>query len=84
MDLTNQPILTVTYDLDDETGILTATFKDASDITLGTIEIENSKYRSLMRALTLAAEERVTSLMPQTGFRVSYDIQSERSEVKFG
>jgi hypothetical protein len=84
MDLTNQPNLIVDYELDEDTNILTATIKDASSVVLGTIVIENSKYRSLMRALTVAADERVTSLMPQVGYRVEYDIQSSSSEVKFG
>lgn len=84
MDLTNQPNLIIDYELDEDTNILTATIKDGSSAVLGTIVIENSKYRSLMRALTVAADERVTSLMPQVGYRVEYDIQSNSSEVKFG
>jgi len=84
MDLTNQPSLIVDYELDEVTNILTATIKDSSAVVLGTIIIENSKYRSLMRALTVAADERVTSLMTQVGYRVEYDIQSNSSEVKFG
>jgi hypothetical protein len=84
MDLTNQPNLIVDYELDEVTNILTATIKDSNAVVLGTIIIENSKYRSFMRALTVAADERVTSLMPQVGYRVEYDIQSNSSEVKFG
>lgn len=84
MNLTNQPNLKFTYELDEDTNILTVTIKDGSSVELGTFVIENGKYRSFVRALTIAADERVTSLMPQTGFRVEYDIQSNSSEVSFG
>jgi hypothetical protein len=84
MNLVNQPNLKFTYELDEDTNILTVTIKDGSSVELGTFVIENSKYRSFVRALTIAADERVTSLMPQTGFRVEYDIQSNTSEVSFG
>lgn len=84
MDLTNQPTLMMDHSLDEETGLLTISIKDGSEVELGTIVIENSKYRSLMRAMALTAEERVTSLMDQTGYKVTYDIQSLRSEVTFG
>jgi hypothetical protein len=84
MDLTDKPKIRLFYELDEDTNILTITFKDDLDVELGTIEIENSKYRSFMKALALMSEERVTTLMEQVGYKVTYDIQSLIGEVSFG
>ena len=82
MDLTNQPIIKFAYALD-EVGILNITIMDGSDAVLGTMIVENAKYRSLMDALSTMAQERVTSFMPQTGYRVAYEVQSNTAEVTF-
>jgi len=84
MDLKDKSIVRTFYDLNEDTNILTITFKDELDVGIGTIEIENTKYRSLMRALALMSEERVTSLMEQVGYKVTYDIQSLIGEISFG
>jgi len=84
MDLKDKTLVRTFYDLNEDTNILTITFKDELDVELGVIEIENNKYRSLMRALVLMSEERVTSLMEQVGHKVTYDIQSFIGVIEFG
>lgn len=84
MDLTAQPTLYITYELDPDTNILTMYIKDESNFSLGTIVIENSKYKSLMQAMALMAEERVTTLMAQTGYRNFYNVQDNTAEIVFG
>lgn len=84
MDLTGQDTLRVYYALDPDTNVLTISIKDGLDVDLGEIIIENTKYRSLMKALTVMSEERVTSLMEQTDYKVAYDIQSLIGEITFG
>jgi hypothetical protein len=84
MNLTGQTTIRTYYTLDPDTNILTIEIKDEADVLLDTIIIENTKYRSLMKAMALMSEERVTSLMEQIGFKVSYDIQSEIGVIKFG
>jgi hypothetical protein len=55
MDLTGQSTIKHEYDFNESTGITTITFKDASDVSLGTIEIETARYRELMGALRYTA-----------------------------
>lgn len=84
MDLRDKPILYTHYSLDDETGIVTISIRDDSNIELGSIVIENSKYRSFLRAMTLMSEERVTSIMEQVGYRTTYDVQKFVGLIEFG
>jgi len=84
MDLTNQPNIKFAYDLDPDTNIITITFMDDLDVVLGIITIENTKYKSLLEAMMIMSQERITTLMTQVGYRTSYDIQANTAEVIFG
>lgn len=84
MDLTSQTTIRTSYEVDPDTNILTITLKDGSNVELGTIVIENIKYRSLMRAMEVMASERVPSLETQTGYRVNYAVNTDEGEILFG
>jgi hypothetical protein len=51
IDLTGQTRIKHEYEVHAITKVLTITFKDASDVVLGTIEIEEARYRPFMDAL---------------------------------
>lgn len=61
MDLKSQTELNVAFDLDTETNILTVDIKNDALISLGTIVIENIKFRALMKALAFMSQERVSN-----------------------
>ncbi len=83
MDLTSQPIIKTSYEVDPDTEILTITFKDGSDVVIDTLIIENVKYRSLMKALEIISSERITSLMTQVGHRTVYWAQTSEGVTTF-
>lgn len=84
MDLTSQSSIKITHDVDPDTNVVTITLLDSLDGELGTIEIENIKYRAFMRALETFATERVTPLMPQVSFRSNYEVNTGEGEIFFG
>ena len=61
MDLTSQPELRLSFEVDKDTNIVTMTVNNDSYSTLGTIVIENSKLKPLMKALTFLVEARTTN-----------------------
>lgn len=57
IDLTSQDTIKHEYEVHVITKVLTITFKDASDTIIGTIEIEEARYRPLLDALNTAAKQ---------------------------
>lgn len=57
IDLTGQNTIKHEYSVHSITRVLTVTFKDSGDTVLGTIEIEEAKYRPLIDALRTAANQ---------------------------
>ena len=83
MDFTGVTTVKTSYSLNEETNILTVTFKDESDVTIGTLVIENIKYKTLIKALGTIADERITSLMTQVGSRTAYRALDNQGETTF-
>lgn len=83
MDLTDKPTIKTAYEVDPDTNILTITFKDSADVEIGTLVIENVKYKSLMAALQLIASDRITSVMTQVGHRTIYRSYMDEGETIF-
>lgn len=84
MDLTGLTDFKTTYSLDPDTDVLTVTFLTLADVVLGTIVIENNKYKAIMEALALISTERVTPLMEHIRHRVFYAVQTNEAMVSFG
>jgi hypothetical protein len=61
MILTSQPELKLSFAVDNDTKIVTMSIKNDSNVELGTIVIENSKLKPLMKALTFLTEARTTN-----------------------
>ena len=59
MDFTGVSAFIHEYEHDEETGITTITFKNASEVVLGTITIESVKYRALVESISALAKEQV-------------------------
>ena len=55
INLTGQP--TIKHEYSFSSGNITVTFKDASDTVLGSIEIEEVRFRPLMQVLKSISEE---------------------------
>ena len=83
MNLTSMPIIKTSYSVDED-NILTIDFIDPSTLTsVGTITIENIKYKSLIKALEVIASERVSLLDIQVGHRTMYRKNDEEAETIF-
>jgi hypothetical protein len=83
MDFVGETIIKTSYAVDEDTGILTITFKDHADVVIDTLVIENIKYKSLIKALGIIADERITSLMTQVGHRTTYLALTNAAETVF-
>ena len=83
MDLTNQSLLFLDHDLDEDTNLLTITIKDTLGSIIDTIVIENIKYKSLMRALSVIATERTNPLESFVDSKLTYDVQADSVKVEF-
>ena len=57
IDLTGQDTIKHEYEVHFLTKVLKVTFKDSADTVLGTIEIEEAKYRPLLDALRTVANQ---------------------------
>lgn len=83
MNLTSMPTIKTAYSVDDN-NVLTIDFIDPSTLTsVGTISIENIKYKALIRALDIIASERVSMFDIQIGHRTMYRKQDEEAETIF-
>lgn len=83
MDLTNQSLLFLDHDLDEDTNILTITIKDTLGSTIDSIVIENIKYKAFMRSLYLIATERTNPLESYVDNKLTYDVQADSVKVDF-
>lgn len=83
MDLTNQSLLFLDHDLDEDTNLLTITIKDTLGSVIDTIIIENIKYKALMRALHVIATERTNPLESFVDSKLTYDVQADSVKVEF-
>jgi len=87
MDLTNKTSINTKFSVN-EHDVMTIEFIDPANSVypsnvLGSIIIENVKYRALMRSLELVSSERVISLEAQSGHRTKYREQAGEAEIIF-
>ena len=64
MDLTGQSKLTHTYAVNPNTSRVTVTFLDTDENILGSIEIEEARFRPLMEALYSVSKEMYDEFAP--------------------
>jgi len=84
MDLTGQPGLITQFTVDDLTGIVTLTLRDITDTTtLGTIQIEDIKLRSLCEALLRMVEVRWPNNISRTGQKTIYTVAADQGKTEF-
>lgn len=83
MDLRGQTELRLSIDLDSVTNIVTLDIKDDSNVSLGTIIVENIKFKALMKALAFITEERITTLDEQVASKTSYLVQDNSARITF-
>lgn len=83
MDLTNQSLLFLEHDLDEDTNILTITIKDSLGVIIDNIVIENIKYKALMRSLYVIAAERTNPLENYVDNKLTYNVQEDSVKVEF-
>ena len=83
MNFVGETIIKTSYAVDEDTGILTITFRDNADVVIDTLVIENIKYKSFMKAMGFIAEERITTLMTQVRHRTTYLALTNAAETVF-
>jgi len=85
MDLSGNSELKLSLDIDAGTGMTTLTLKDSSDVILGTIITDTSRFRPIMGCLYTVAREYSpdADIVPQ-GFRINLDKNAKTAVVEFG
>ena len=84
MDLTGVTSFLVKHTLDEETGILTITFRDSTDTTtLGEVILENVRSRAFFESVLRMEEARYPNGVVRQGFKSIFDLQAEQGTTEF-
>lgn len=85
MDLSGTQTLKLEYSLDEILGLVTLTFKNSSNVVLGTIVQDRIRLKSTLDALKLMGQENISDLdNTLQGYRMLFDKNQGTAEVEFG
>jgi hypothetical protein len=84
MDLTGVTSFIVKHALDENTGVLTITFRDITDTTtLGEVILEEVRARAFFESVLRMEEARFPNGVTRQGFKSFFDLQADEGETEF-
>lgn len=84
MDFTGQTKFIVRHATDEETGVLTITFRDEGDLTtLGEIILEGVRARAFFDAMCKVQEARWPNGVERQGHKTIFDINADEGTTEF-
>ena len=86
MDLSGQGTIKTVWEKDDITGLVTVTFKDSTEaVILGTITLEQNKFRSMMDALGEVGRYYFPDTLPgRVKHRTVFENSTNKAATTFG
>ncbi len=84
IDLTGQTEILLLVDMDDETGVVTITFRNSADtVTLGELKTDQARFRPLVDALGVVGRSYRGNPAESNSYKMSLSLNDYRATVSF-